>query len=107
MVYVLDLAKNLEKQLQENATLAGIEEYNLHGKIRWLGLRLTKSDSGEIYRVIGDRQRIFVQPALFEAFGLTILESMISGLPTFATQFGGHSWSSITPVNSHESLVLC
>ncbi len=27
----------------------------------------------------------------FEAFGLTILEAMISGLPTFATQFGGSS----------------
>jgi sucrose synthase len=66
-----------------------IDEYNLHGKIRWLGVRLTKSDSGEIYRVIAERQGIFVQPALFEAFGLTILEAMISGLPTFATQFGG------------------
>ncbi|MFB2974358.1 sucrose synthase [Aerosakkonema sp. BLCC-F183] len=66
-----------------------IDEYNLHGKIRWLGVRLPKSDSGEIYRIIADRQGIFVQPALFEAFGLTILESMISGLPTFATQFGG------------------
>ena len=66
-----------------------IDQYNLHGKIRWLGVRLPKSDSGEIYRVIADRQGIFVQPALFEAFGLTILEAMISGLPTFATQFGG------------------
>lgn len=66
-----------------------IEEYNLHGKIRWLGVRLPKDESGEIYRVIADRQGIFVQPALFEAFGLTILEAMISGLPTFATQFGG------------------
>jgi len=66
-----------------------IEEYNLHGKIRWLGVRLTKTESGEIYRVIADRHGIFVQPALFEAFGLTVLESMISGLPTFATQFGG------------------
>ncbi|MFB2975259.1 sucrose synthase [Microseira sp. BLCC-F43] len=66
-----------------------IEEYNLHGKIRWLGVRLPKGESGEIYRVIADRQGIFVQPALFEAFGLTILEAMISGLPTFATQFGG------------------
>ncbi|BAY39464.1 sucrose synthase [Nostoc sp. NIES-2111] len=66
-----------------------IEEYNLHGKIRWLGVRLSKNDSGEIYRVIADHQGVFVQPALFEAFGLTILESMISGLPTFATQFGG------------------
>jgi len=66
-----------------------IEEYNLYGKMRWLGIRLPKSESGEIYRVIADRQGIFVQPALFEAFGLTILEAMISGLPTFGTQFGG------------------
>ncbi|MEO0967541.1 MAG: sucrose synthase [Cyanobacteria bacterium J06639_18] len=66
-----------------------IDEYNLHGKIRWLGVRLSKNDSGVVYRVIADRQGVFVQPALFEAFGLTILEAMISGLPTFATQFGG------------------
>jgi sucrose synthase len=66
-----------------------IDRYHLHGKIRWLGVRLSKSDSGEVYRVISDRQGIFVQPALFEAFGLTILEAMISGVPTFATQFGG------------------
>ncbi len=66
-----------------------IDQYNLHGKIRWLGVRLSKTESGEIYRVIADHQGIFVQPALFEAFGLTVLESMISGVPTFATQFGG------------------
>ncbi|NJN58048.1 MAG: sucrose synthase [Leptolyngbyaceae cyanobacterium SL_5_9] len=66
-----------------------IDQYNLHGKIRWLGVRLPKNDSGEIYRVIADNQGIFVQPALFEAFGLTILEAMISGLPTFGTRFGG------------------
>jgi len=66
-----------------------IDQYNLHGKIRWLGVRLSKSLSGEIYRVIADSQGIFVQPALFEAFGLTILEAMITGIPTFGTQFGG------------------
>lgn len=66
-----------------------IDQYNLHGKIRWLGVRLSKTESGEVYRLIADFQGIFVQPALFEAFGLTILEAMISGLPTFATRFGG------------------
>ncbi|TVQ17397.1 MAG: sucrose synthase [Leptolyngbya sp. DLM2.Bin15] len=66
-----------------------IDQYNLQGKVRWLGVRLPKTDSGEVYRVIADRQGIFVQPALFEAFGLTILEAMISGLPTFGTRFGG------------------
>ena len=50
---------------------------------------MSKGDSGEIYRIVADRQGVFVQPALFEAFGLTILESMITGLPTFATRFGG------------------
>jgi len=66
-----------------------LEQYDLNGKFRWLGVRLAKSDSGEIYRVIADHQGVFVQPALFEAFGLTILEAMISGVPTFGTQFGG------------------
>ncbi|AMW30681.1 sucrose synthase [Arthrospira platensis] len=66
-----------------------IEHYNLYDKVRWLGVRLSKTDTGEMYRVIADHHGIFVQPALFEAFGLTILEAMISGLPTFATQFGG------------------
>lgn len=66
-----------------------IEEYGLYDKIRWLGIYLPKADSGEVYRIIADRQGVFVQPALFEAFGLTILEAMITGLPTFATCFGG------------------
>ncbi|MGB3613964.1 MAG: glycosyltransferase, partial [Elainellaceae cyanobacterium] len=66
-----------------------IDQYNLYGSIRWLGVRLSKADSGEVYRVIADREGLFVQPALFEAFGLTILEAMISGLPTFGTRFGG------------------
>lgn len=52
-----------------------IDQYHLHGKIRWLGVRLSKSDSGEIYRLIADHQGIFVQPALFEAFGLTVSRS--------------------------------
>jgi sucrose synthase len=66
-----------------------IEQYDLYGKIRWLGVMLPKADAGEIYRIIADHQGIFVQPALFEAFGLTVLEAMITGLPMFATEFGG------------------
>jgi sucrose synthase len=78
------------EEAEEIKKLYGIiEHYNLYGKVRWLGVRLSKSLSGEIYRVIADHQGIFVQPALFEAFGLTILEAMITGLPTFGTQFGG------------------
>jgi len=66
-----------------------IHQYQLHGCIRWLGMRLPNADLGEAYRSIADAQGIFVHFARFEAFGMTILEAMISGLPTFATQFGG------------------
>jgi sucrose synthase len=65
-----------------------IESYNLHGKIRWLP-SINKLDTGEVYRIIADHKGIFVQPALFEAFGLTIIEAMASGIPTFAPKFGG------------------
>jgi sucrose synthase len=65
-----------------------IESYNLHGKLRWLP-SINKLDTGEVYRIIADQKGVFVQPALFEAFGLTIIEAMASGLPTFAPKFGG------------------
>jgi len=65
-----------------------IESYHLHGKVRWLP-SINKLDTGEVYRVIAGHKGIFVQPALFEAFGLTIIEAMASGLPTFAPKFGG------------------
>jgi sucrose synthase len=66
-----------------------IDQYSLDGHIRWLGVRLPPGDLGAVYRSIADRRGIFVHFARFEAFGRTILEAMISGLPTFATQFGG------------------
>ncbi|MBA2483311.1 MAG: sucrose synthase, partial [Nitrosomonas sp.] len=66
-----------------------IDKYELEGHIRWLGMRLDKNLAGELYRHVADIRGVFVQPALFEAFGLTIIESMASGLPTFATCYGG------------------
>jgi sucrose synthase len=68
-----------------------INDYQLDGHIRWIGMPLPSADLGEAYRVIGDRQGIFVHFASFESFGRVILEAMVSGLPTFATQFGGAS----------------
>ncbi|AFN74551.1 sucrose synthase [Melioribacter roseus P3M-2] len=66
-----------------------ITKYKLHNKIRWIGKLLPKDESGEAYRIIAERRGIFVQPALFEGFGLTVLEAMTSGLPVFATKYGG------------------
>lgn len=66
-----------------------IDEYQLSGHIRWVEKQSYKNFNGELYRYIADQKGVFVQPALFEAFGLTIIEAMSSGLPTFATQNGG------------------
>lgn len=84
-----DEAKDSEERGEIEKFQQLIDQYNLHGKVRWLGLRFTTPDSGEVYRAIADCGGIFVHPARFEAFGLSILEAMVSGLPTFATQFGG------------------
>ena len=66
-----------------------ISHHGLDGQVRWLGIHLEKQFAGELYRYIADRRGAFVQPALFEAFGLTVIEAMSCGLPSFATCFGG------------------
>lgn len=67
------------------------DRHGLDGQVRWLGMHLEKNIAGEIYRYVADTRGAFVQPALFEAFGLTVIEAMSTGLPTFATCFGGPS----------------
>ncbi len=85
----LSEAANAEESGELEKLHYTIERYRLHGRIRWLGMRLSNAELGEAYRIIADYRGIFVHFARFEAFGLTILEAMFSGLPTFATQFGG------------------
>ena len=82
-------SSDLEEKDQIKVMHDLINRYNLHNKIRWIGKLLRKDKSGEIYRVVADRKGIFVQCGLFEGFGLTVIESMRSGLPTFATLYGG------------------
>ncbi len=78
-----------EEQAQIARMHALFDQHGLDGQVRWLGIHLDKPLAGELYRYLADRQGVFVQPALFEAFGLTVIEAMISGLPTFATCYGG------------------
>ncbi len=65
------------------------DEYDLEGDVRWIEMQTDKTKVGELYRFVADQRGAFVQPALFEAFGLTVVEAMSSGLPTFATRYGG------------------
>ncbi|MHB1092358.1 sucrose synthase [Thiobacillus sp.] len=87
----IDMAASTDEE--EKAEIARMhalmDQYRLDGKMRWLGTRLDKNLAGELYRHVADRRGVFVQPALFEAFGLTLIEAMASGLPVFATRYGG------------------
>ncbi|KAK9079867.1 hypothetical protein SSX86_001540 [Deinandra increscens subsp. villosa] len=66
-----------------------IEKYKLKGQMRWIAAQNDRIRNGELYRCIADTKGAFVQPALYEAFGLTVIEAMNCGLPTFATNQGG------------------
>jgi sucrose synthase len=68
-----------------------IDRHGLEGQIRWVGFQSERNLVGELYRFVADHRGVFVQPALFEAYGLTVIEAMSSGLPTFATCYGGPS----------------
>ena len=86
-IHVKD-SSDIEERSEITKAYDLIKRFNLHGKVRWLP-SINKLDTGEVYRIIADHKGIFVQPALFEAFGLTVIEAMASGLPTFAPKFGG------------------
>lgn len=84
-----DLSSDAEERKQIQLMHSLMDQHQLDSQVRWLGVHLEKSLAGELYRFIADKSGAFVQPALFEAFGLTVIEAMSSGLPTFATCFGG------------------
>ncbi|CAL5194491.1 unnamed protein product [Lathyrus oleraceus] len=66
-----------------------MKQYNLNGEFRWITAQTNRARNGELYRYIADTKGAFVQPAFYEAFGLTVVEAMTCGLPTFATNHGG------------------
>jgi sucrose-phosphate synthase len=65
-----------------------IDTYNLYGKVA-MPKRHLPADVPGIYQLAAARHGVFVNPALTEPFGLTILEAAATGLPVVATQNGG------------------
>ncbi|KAH6812994.1 sucrose synthase 6 [Perilla frutescens var. frutescens] len=66
-----------------------IEKYQLKGQLRWIAAQTDRYRNSELYCYIADTKGAFVQRALYEAFGLTVIKAMNCGLPTFATNQGG------------------
>lgn len=65
-----------------------IDRYDLYGSVAY-PKHHDASDVPELYRLAAAARGVFVNPALTEPFGLTLLEAAATGLPLVATNDGG------------------
>ncbi len=70
------------------AILVLIDAYDLYGKVA-IPKQHRPDDVPGIYRFAAAHGGVFINPALTEPFGLTLLEAAASGLPVVATENGG------------------
>ena len=78
--------KGQRKILQQMLRL--IDRYDLYGSVAY-PKQHSSEDIPEVYRLAAARRGVFVNPALTEPFGLTLIEAAASGLPIVATNDGG------------------
>jgi sucrose-phosphate synthase len=65
-----------------------VDRYNLYGRIAYPKTHMP-DDVPDLYRLAVRRRGVFVNAALTEPFGLTLLEAGATGLPIVATNDGG------------------
>lgn len=68
--------------------LLDVDRYDLWGSVA-LPKHHQSDDVPALYRLAAQRRGVFVNPALTEPFGLTLIEAAASGLPVVATRDGG------------------
>ncbi|MFT7234601.1 MAG: sucrose-phosphate synthase [Methylophagaceae bacterium] len=68
--------------------LVSIDRYNLYGKVA-MPKHHQRNQVAMMYRAAANSGGVFVNPALTEPFGLTLIEAAASGLPIVATEDGG------------------
>ncbi|MFK7993853.1 MAG: HAD family hydrolase [Granulosicoccus sp.] len=83
---IVDLDNGAREVITELLTL--IDTYDLYGKVAY-PKQHGSSDVPVLYRLATLSGGVFVNPALTEPFGLTLIEAAASGLPIVATEDGG------------------
>ncbi len=71
-----------------NEILLAIDKYDLYGKVAYPKHHEQKTVA-ILYRLAAVSRGVFVNPALTEPFGLTLIEAAACGLPIVATEDGG------------------
>jgi len=69
--------------------LLKMDYYDLYGKLAIPKKHDFATEVPELYRLCADSGGVFVNPALVEPFGLTIIEASACGVPIIATNDGG------------------
>jgi len=85
-----DDIRELEKGAREVLTelLMLVDRYDLYGCAAY-PKHHDADDVPDLYRMAARTRGVFVNPALTEPFGLTLIEAAATGLPIIATQDGG------------------
>ncbi|MDH5179307.1 MAG: HAD-IIB family hydrolase [Gammaproteobacteria bacterium] len=71
-----------------NQILLLVDKYDLYGKVAY-PKHHQSDDVPILYRLAAKSRGVFVNPALVEPFGLTLIEAAASGIPIVATNDGG------------------
>ena len=85
-----DDSRQLDKQQRDvfQQIFELVDKYNLYGKVAY-PKQHRRDQIPAIYRWAASKKGLFVNPALTEPFGLTLLEAAASGLPIVSTDDGG------------------
>jgi sucrose-phosphate synthase len=83
---IRDLDSGSRKVMSE--LLLDIDRYDLYGRVAY-PKHHQREDIHALYRLAAASHGVFVNPALTEPFGLTLIEAAASGLPIVATADGG------------------
>ena len=84
----IDAMADNEREVLTQMLLA-MDKYDLYGKMAIPKKHDFEYEVPALYRIAAERRGVFVNPALTEPFGLTLLEASATGLPIVATDDGG------------------
>lgn len=110
---IAEMEENERNVLTEMLLL--MDRYDLYGKLAIPKKHDFSLEVPELYRLCADSHGVFVNPALVEPFGLTLIEAASCGLPIVATRDGGpadiigncENGILIDPTSSEEIAAAC